>query len=404
MNDALKQSLTILLTDSPKITQDDRKQVAEILLRQVIQNGSQIAPQLMVPIGHLIKIYTGPIDSDYHANLYTIFIAIADHHPKKTFSQTVPFVDSIMSLCGRIKSSGKITYDLMFDLIVQMAEVILQPTTNSYSKSIFELESLPLLSALINQLLYVLVTTPSQTSQKRIIRILVELFNQNHKYTSVILSTIFPGVFTHLTKIIDPNNKPVTTATQVAALDAVGVLTLKVLTPFQKVIAPANLQDLLPSDPVQWQNNTKTKVSEKLFNLVTTILSSNFISCVMASLKMMSKLVCIMDEEFKKEFIYTCGYAVQSDAISVNLSQVKRVLRDSKLLTSDILVAIHSTFTNNVKELVCQGQKTRLVGSSGLLKLVDDTLLGAFIDTQQLVCEVLGHFFNFVFFLFRSKV
>ena len=387
MNDALKQSLTILLADSPKITQDDRKQVTEIILRQVIQNGSQIAPGLMVPIGHLIKNYRGSIDSDYHANLYTIFIAIADHHPKKTFSQTVPFIDSIMGLCERIKSSGKSTYDVMFDLIVQMAEVILQPHSKNYSSTIFELDSLPLLSALINQLLYVLITTTSQTSQKRIIQLLVGLFKQNHKYTSVILSTIFPGIFTHLTKIIDPNNKPVTTTTRVAALDAVGVLTLKVLTPFQKVTAPANLQGLLPSDPIQWQNNTKLKVSEKLFNLVTTILSSDFSSCVMASLKMMSKLVCVMNEDFKREFIYTCGYAVQSEDISVNLSQVKRLLRESKLSTSDILVVIHSTFTNNVKELVRQGQKTRLVGSCGLLKLVDDSHIGAFIDINQLVGE-----------------
>ena len=392
MNNELKNAVTILLADSLKITNDVRKQMASIVLRHVVQNPSKTAPMLMAPVGHLLREYKGAIDTDYHAALFTIFVAIADEHPKESIGSVVPFIDAIMHLCGQIKKTSNVTScDVMFDLIVQMAEILLDTSKPVYTATIFELDSLPLVSALINQLLYVCVSSTDKLVQTRAIGLLVRLFNSSkHKNTSLILSTIFPGLFTHLTRVIDPLNKSFTTAARCSALDALGKLTLIVLTPFQiPANPPVELRALLPLNCDAWREATRSKVMPKLFELITRILSSDKGECVSSALSMMAKLTPVMDGAFKREFINACGYALQSDVLAISEMHVRQFLKEAKLTQSDILVIIHETFTDNVKQLVRAGGKTRLIGASGLLQLVNQDCLGVFINLEQLVAEVL---------------
>ena len=62
MDDAIKKDLTILLAESSKITNTDRKLVASNLLKIVVQN-PKCAPMIMAPVGYLLKNFKGSIDS-----------------------------------------------------------------------------------------------------------------------------------------------------------------------------------------------------------------------------------------------------------------------------------------------------------------------------------------------------
>ena len=62
MEDAIKKDLTILLAETTKITNTDRKLVATNLLKIIVQN-PECAPLLMAPVGYLLKNFKGLIDS-----------------------------------------------------------------------------------------------------------------------------------------------------------------------------------------------------------------------------------------------------------------------------------------------------------------------------------------------------
>ena len=62
MDDVIKKNLTILLAETTKITNNDRKLVAANLLKIIVQN-PKCAPVLMAPIGYLLKNFKGLIDS-----------------------------------------------------------------------------------------------------------------------------------------------------------------------------------------------------------------------------------------------------------------------------------------------------------------------------------------------------